>query len=382
MTPETELIEESVATEPEAELETTEATEPVEGEDTAPEPIAATEEVPGDNRVVPKYIKDLQATDPAGYKRAKEQFFQHRDFMAAFPEGPSAAKDVLKVMADIGGSEGLATIQQRAQQLDQMVDLAQKNPSAVLDELVQAAPGREAEVAARSIEHWRQNDSDGYERAMNGMVAQTMSNIRFDSQMDRALLLLEVGRTEDAAKVLNGIKEQVTAFGEAAAAPAKPKQQAGPDPNDQRAQELDTREAKMFDDALGQSIIAYRDPLILKEAEQWTKGMTLTDRQKGALVRDVTAGIGELLQKDAKWMTEYKTLSAKRDQAGTLRLYQDKAAKIAPDIVKNVSRELFGSPVSAARKVTPPAAKPAPKPSVTPMPGRKVDKFDEIYNSL
>jgi hypothetical protein len=339
------------------------------------------DDVEGDNRVVPKYIRDLQATDPKGYKKAKESFFQHRDFISAFPDGPTAAKEVLQVMADIGGAEGLAGLKTQAQELTALRELAVNAPENLAKSIAEASPNKVGEFALAGMSEYLARDPENYNRVLCGMVSDSLGSIKFESTLERAELLLEVGRTEDAVAVLKGLRETAGQFGKVAATPVQAKPQEN-NQVDQRSHELDKREASIFDNALASSIISYRDPFILKESAQWTKGKELTDRQKGSLVRDVTTEIGALLNKDAQWMKEYNAAVAKRDDKTAVRLYQDKVAKVGPEVVRLVSRELFGSPVAAAKPAVTPAVKPVPKPTIPgTYQGKKADKFDQIWEN-
>ena len=363
-----------------AEIEAGEGDDAGENEEIAADDDTTGEEVVGDGRVIPKYIKDLQASDPKGYKKAKEAFFQHRDFIAAFPEGPNAASRMLQTIADAGGAEGIATLQQQAAQLSELAQLARTNPAAVLQQISAAAPDRAEDVAVAAIGNWYQNNPESYDRMMAGVVAQSLKNIDFDSMMYRAQVELEVNRPENALAMLNQIREKVAGFGATATAAPKEQRQTQQRTEATAQSDLDTFKAQAFDEKLGGAIVAFRDPMIFREAEQWTKGMTLNDRQKGSLVRDVTESIGQMLQKDADFMRSYQAVSAKRDAEGALKLYQDKAAKIGPSIVKDVARELFGSPVSAAKKA-PVVVKATAKVAPSATTGRREDKFDAIWNS-
>jgi len=353
------------------ETEVVEAAEPVEAkeEEVTPEP----EETTGDHRTIPAHLREYFKS-PEG-KDAKSAWFERAAFREQFPDGPKQAQEVMQILAEYGGREGigdkfkeLAGSVEELKQLDQMVA---SGDSKVLDRFIQESPEGFVKLAPEVMSMFSRVAPEECNKMLCGVIANTLKSSNFDNQIDRAMLLLEVGRAEDAMKGLQGLKEWGGSYAQAAEAPSKPKQ--APEV-DKRVQELDQREAGMWQQSLNSRVGELGGSLISKELEPFTKGRELSDTKKELVMDGINNRVDKALRSNTEFQTKIQTFVKQKDTEGALKIYRSELMKIGPTIVASVARELLGSPKAPPPKVAPKIIKPV-------VPAKPVNRFDEIWNS-
>ena len=345
-----------------------EGVEPVEQE--APETQEAEEsDVTVDGRTIPAHLRELLKE----HKDVRTMWHERAAFRKEFPEGPKQAAEVMSILADIGGREGVETLKADVQEFKVSDQQMANGDPAVIQRMATNYPEGFAKLAPEVMTTWYQVDPEGCNKTLCGVIANTFATGRFDSQIERANLFLEVGQPDKAMAVLAEIQKWSQSFGEIA---KKPVEQKAP-PIDQRSQQLDVREANLFNQDLSSKIASFRDPLIEKELAPWIpKGQTLSETKRAMVQREVMRQAGELLKADTVFGKKWDAFLANKDADGATKLSRQKQMDILPNIVKDVARELLGSPVRKAPAVTPPTTA-----KVTPPPTSKAKTFDDIFNA-
>lgn len=317
------------------EIEPVEGAEPVEGI----EPDA--EEVAGDGRVIPQQYRDLFKQD----KTLKAMFFANREFMQQFPEGPNQAKEVMSIIAEIGGREGIDSLKGEARELKQIdAMLANGDPQAI-ERFAKQSPEGFAKLAPEVMNKWYAVDPEGCNRTLCGVIANTFRSGNFETNLFLAGKMLEVGKPEEALNILKGMQEWARSFSTEASKPAAIKEKPNTD-MDRRAQELDQRESQMWTENLTRSIVAARDPMIAKELEPFIKGRQLSETKREILQEAILKRASATMNADAAFTKSWNALIARKDTDGALKLSKSKMGEILPQMVAKVAREILGSPVA------------------------------------
>ena len=346
------------------------AVEPVEPD--APEPEEVEEpEAAIDGRTIPEHLKPILKE----HKELRTLWHERAAFRKEFPEGPAQAAEVMSILADVGGREGVETLKADVQGFKVSDQQMMSGDPALIQRMATSYPEGFTKLAPEVMTTWYQVDPEGCNKTLCGVIANTFATGGFSNQIERANLYLEVGQPEKAAQVLAEIQKWSQTFGEIA---KKPTEQKAP-PVDQRSQELDARESQLFNQDLGSKIASFRDPLIEKELAPWIpKGQTLSETKRAMVQREVLLEAGKLLKADTAFGKKWDAFTANKDADGAAKLSRQKQEEILPHIVKSVARELLGSPV---RKAPTAAAAPPVATRVTPPPTNKVKTFDDIFNA-
>lgn len=378
----------AVSTEPiETTVDTTEvedAAQPVEGEESAAETGAdgehqeSVEDVKGDGRTLPQYIRNMKATDPQGYKEAKALFFAKRDFDQNFPGGVQEARELIGFIAENGGKEGLLGFAAEAKDFQGLTEaMTTGNVQTVLDRVAEVAPEFIAQAAPEMMSRYYQADPEGCNRMLCGVVANTLAGANFDGVIDRIGLLLEVGRTEDALATIANLKQW--ADGIRAQASSAPQQRTAPK-NDQFAQrerELNDRETQQMVSNYRTQMTQFMEPMIREQAK--TLGYDLTDRQLQMLYKEVaTAADGAVGKEGLKLINSHLS---RKDVTNAVKMAQSRYGQVLPDVIKKEAGELFRMPTKAKPAVVA-TPKPDAKPKPTSSPSRAVDPFAERFGKI
>jgi hypothetical protein len=263
--PEVSSAEEVVEQVSEAQPEATEQQETVE------QP-----EVKGDERVLPQWIRNLKATDPAGFKEAKGQFFGKRTLDEKLKDFD--LDGIKGFLEEHGGRDGLTNVlgelKGKAEQYDGLLEKIESGNREVLADI---PPESLAKLAPAVAEEWSKVDPEGWGAAMSGIMASTIQANGVPLFLERMGMMLEFGKTEEAVKMLDQLKGWAGSFSEKAQAPRTTQAKQQPDKLSEREQALAKRESEVFMEDLRRDVDSFRDPLIMQgawillqaQAERW-----------------------------------------------------------------------------------------------------------------
>jgi hypothetical protein len=322
--------------------------------DPVEKPAAAAEEFTVDGRTIPANVREL-FKNPLGGKDAKAAWMERGEFRKTFPEGPRQAVEQAALLAEIGGKAGVDGLKGEIAEYKELDGLFLAGDRRAVDKLAELAPDGFSKLAPEVMAKWFQTDPDACNRTLCGIIAGTFRDGQFESQLERAALYLDVGKTAEAVAVLQGLQKWSRGFDTVAKAPVKVKEPAANAQADKRTQDLDAREAKLFFDDVNGKIYATRLELVNKElATYGPKGKdgklaAIEPAKREIFDAAIEREAGKRIGGDKAFNDELRRLEGKKDAAGIQKLTRAKMAEVMPDVVKVVSRLVLGSPVTKAR---------------------------------
>src|SRR5580692_2379137 len=194
---------------------------PTESEALETEPVVPEVEVKGDERVMPQWIRNLKAVDPAAFKEAKGIFFGKRSQDEKLKDFDlDGTKGWLE---EHGGREAivasLGELRGKAEELDGIAEKMQSGDPSLITSLAEAAPESIAKLGPVMSQEWQKVDPEGWGAAMSGVMAATIAQNGVPLFLERMSMALEFGKTEDAVKLLEQLKGLANGFAEKASAP-------------------------------------------------------------------------------------------------------------------------------------------------------------------
>jgi hypothetical protein len=348
---------------------------------------AATEDVQGDMRTLPKFIKDMQATDPAGYKAAKNDWFSLKDFRER--RGDLDFNRVKSFLDENGGWDGLELSKKetaaKLQEYEGLTEAVSKGDSAVLDRMAEVNPQGAVKIIADGIDRLASMDPDTYNGKLGAIFSTTIQQQGVPQRLEKMSWNLEaigdVIRANEQIQQIPGVVRAFNAlmadlgetskwaqsFGQMAQQPTQRQAPAQDEGKAQWEQEKAQWEQQQFTTAYQGEVKNWRTSAVDKELEsfyaQKKDDASLQDIARQTVVSRVT----ERMRTDKDFQTKLMALEARRDKDGALKLIQSREKAAIAEIAPQVGRSIFGQPKAkeepaAAPRTTARASTPAAPP--------------------
>lgn len=333
--------------------------EPIEGEGAEDRPEGdATEtveqnDVKGDERTLPRWIRDLKATRPEDFRAAKDHFFKQKEL-----EGKLKDFDLDGVkswLEEKGGRESLETafgeLEAKAQELAGINEaLSAGNPD-LIKEIAELHPESFGKLAEATLNQWSQTHPEDYSRVMSGIMSSTLQASGVPMFLEKMAMYLEVGKTDQLPAMIQQLQQWSKSFGEAAA-----KTPQAPPKNDQvsqREQSVAQKERQIYNDNYLGKLEAQRKPMIEEALKDYIAQRPDSPGTKDRAIKAAIESIESTLGKDQQFIKAVQAFHAKGDAEGALRLVKSREAKVLESVAKAVGEDFYG-------KLVP---KPTPKPA-------------------
>jgi hypothetical protein len=331
-----------------------------------PEP-APVEEVKGDERVMPQWIRNLKATDPAAFKEAKATFFGKRTLDEKLKDFD--LDGTRGWLTEAGGREAiesqLTELQGKAQELEGIASkMATGDPSLIAD-FVAASPEGFAKIAPVVVSEWARTDPEGWGHAMTGVLAATLTqeNQAGDSvasvikDIGIALRYADNEGVKAAVEKLQGWANGMITAGRSPL--QRPSSMNQPAKDDGRLKAVEQREQQLFNQEMGTAVDSFRQPLIAKELDSFFKRRPNDTDAKDLAINTVKSQVVERLKGDHKYQDSLNALWARKDRDGALKLIKSRETAAIQEIAPKVGRTIFGNPGGAAPVVQKQAGTPS-----------------------
>lgn len=363
-------VEENLESVDAGNIESTETTENIEGEQ--PEGVDDIEK-PEENKDAEdaELVKQLQEKGiPSKYKDLlkKDSFLRntvmgYKAFRSEFPGGIKEARESRDLIAEIGGKEGIATLQNDAQiisKLDKLI--VDGNPEAI-DAMIQSSREGFVKLMPSALEKFRESDAEQYNHVMGRVVFNTLQN---SPVVEAYRALVKAGDTESAKKLAefyNGIEALAAKQPEKKIDPERQKLEAEKKTFEESRQQEFTKgvssEMRTFNAKGLEADLAKQFKLAGKDYEAFKKKVpetviTMLEKANAELLKE--------MEKDATFVKQHNSLIASRNREKVLEMTQKKSSALIPEVVKKVYR-LFnapGAPVAGKKPATTTDGKPAP----------------------
>lgn len=312
-------------------------------------------EVEGDARTEPKWLRNMKATDPEGYKDAKAKFHTLRSLDEKLKDFDlDGTKSFLE---EHGGRESLATalteLQTKANELDAINQAIGEGKTEILDRIPADSLAKLAPAVAQK---WAEADPEGWGRAMSGIMAATIQSSGVPMFLERIGMFLEFGKTEEAKQAIAQLGEWAGNFQKQAAAPVTARPSKAPDVTQERQQ----WEHEKFTTQLTEVVESARTQEIEKSLETFISRRPKDVDAKELAIANVRQKVLERLNGDQEFKKSVNALIARRDKDGAARLIKARESKAIEEIAPKVGRTIFGQPAAAVVKPAPVVKKAAP----------------------
>ena len=370
----------------EAVLDTPEVVEPVEGAEPV-EPIQGGEqdsdeefaEIGGekrDMRKLPAYIRDMKETNRNGYRDAVARYW--RDVDTQKLTNGFDVKGTRAWLDEKGGREAfemtVSELQTKAQEFDGILGAIQSGDGSVASRLIEQAGENATPIATAVLNEWAKADPDAYRTVLGsvvdgalsssplpmgfervdmflGMLADTLNNQQIPESVKIAQTISAFSRVQGELKPM---REFLGSFRQQPGQTQAQQPQRGNPKVDQRAQDLDRREAEMFQTDLRRDVDTFRSGEIMRHLKA-LPGFKADDKETiDDAMRATTRDVSEQMAGDKTYQQQLNSLQQKRDKDGMMRLIKSREAKAIEQIAPRWGRKLFGQPGPQVKKQEPP----------------------------
>lgn len=313
-----------------AEPQTTEGQEPEAGK-------GGEEQVREDGRLIPKWMKELQAANPEAYKKAKGDLFELRDRRSVHPTA-QAARQEHDLVQSLGGPEGVATLREDAGVFKTAAQQFMKGDPAFVKDLFDEDPIAAALHVAPMLELYKQHDLAGFQSTLAREWDKEFQAVGFGSALGQLRDAVNAGKKEDAASILDGFIKWYNSIGEVARKAEDPRVKSL---LAERAKQHDTRQQTEQQEFLkGYKTEAINT--VLDEAsrvfDSFFKGRKLDAEDRTDLLRDAVTLANRTVEADKTFMEQRQGHLDRNDKHSAVQLTKARFAQALPDAVKKIAR--------------------------------------------
>ena len=282
------------------------------------------------------HYKKLMASqapeDKALASSIKDLFFAEKALKEKFPGGLKEIEERLAGFDKYGTPEQLESLQADAKTLEDIDTKWMNGDPAFMDELATLNAESFKKLAPVAINKFAQIDPEGYQRVMSGILSNTLSQAKMGDQLYLIAYHLKQGDAPGALALVGQIQEWMGKLDEAAK--SVPPQQAQPNQEfEHRQQQLEEREAELFNQSLTSEFNGWRDEQIKSAVNKLTKGAKIDPERYEIFSDRVRLELSKMLPQDfqEKWVRLYD----QKDKAALLKFAK---APIEANVSKAVAK--------------------------------------------
>lgn len=336
------------------------------------------EEVKGDERVIPQWMRELKAVNPAAFKEAKGLFFGKRTLDEKLKDFD--LDGTKSWLLENGGREGLVqTLQEReakAAELDSLNEAIAKGDPSIVAQIAENSPEAFPALAQAAFQQWQQRDPEGWTASMSGIMAATIQNAGVPMFLERMAMQLEFGKTQELQQSIAQLLNWAGSFQQRAAAPRQQAQPAAQAKNPERDAELQ-QARQIRNENYRSKVEAFRVPAIEKELGEYLKLRGDSPELREMAIDRVRADVAKQLAGDKNYQDALKKFESKGDIDGALKLISSREAQVIKDVAPKIGRVLFGQLKTAPKTEAPKTA--APKVSQVQRTATPANRADAIF---
>ena len=240
-------------------------------------------------------------------------------------------RGIKSTIEGLGGTDGIAELQARAELLEKMdAQMAEGRPE-VLDDI---PPEGFKRLVAPAIERLERLDPQSYNDTLRPHLVKSIAASGLPDSLNMLQYLLSRGDVPEATKQAKAIQDWISDLRNQASTRAQNDPRASD--IERREQALRTSETNQFKQGIAREAISQMNSQIEKQITSLFKGSNLSDGQKKDFAAGVYAGIEDALRQDKTYLDNVKAAIDKRDDR---RLKSYIASKL-PDLASRVAREL------------------------------------------
>jgi hypothetical protein len=321
--------------------ETAESGQP-EGGRTKPEG-----EVREDGRLIPKWMKELQQTNPEAYKKAKTDLFELQGRRSIHPTA-QAAREEHDLVQSLGGKEGVAKLRENDRFYSEAANQFLKGDPAFVKDLWEEDKIAAALHVQPMLDAFKQNDFEGYRTTIGRMQKQELDAVGFGPALRNLIDAVEKKDFESALNILvKGRDAQgnpsnfVSWYNSIHDIASKAEDPRVKSLLAERAKARDT-EAQTEQQNFLKSYRTEALNTVLDDAgkvfDQYFKGRKLDPEDRLDLLKDAVKLVNSKMEADKAFMEDRDGHLKLRDSHSALQLTKARFARELPEAVKRIAR--------------------------------------------
>jgi transposase-like protein len=295
------------------------------------------EPIKEDGRTIPKWVKDLQTSNPEAYKRAKADFFETRERRTIHPT-VQAARDEHDLVQSLGGQGGITELRENAGVFKTAAQQFLKGDPAFVKDLWDEDPIAAALHVAPMLETYKARDLAGYKSTVARLWDQEFQAVGFGNGIKLLMDAIKAKDFDGATGLANEFKAWYESIGNEARKAEDP-----------RVKSLLAERAKQVEDrAKGEQAEftkGFRTDAVNMAVEEagkvfdsFFRGRKLEADDRMDLLQDAIKLADRVLAADSQFMAQRQTHLDNGDKIKAVQLTKARLARELPEAVKKIAR--------------------------------------------
>jgi hypothetical protein len=337
----------------------------IEGEESSD--TETTEKFSG--RQITEAVKNAISQNPDSAKlfnQLKEAYFHNQAFTKAFPTAAEASS-VAQLIQDVGGVEGIASIQERITQFDAQDSLLREGNPEVLDAMFKDFPEGAAALAPAYLDKLSQINPEQFQSIIAPYTVVALMKNNFHEFI--AGMANETDPEKLQAYAKKGYEWFTKQYNDAKNSPyvTGAKANTGDSKLDQREAALNKRENDTFNNSITEKSKSITTPVINSETAKYAKIYKLSETQKSHFQAELHKAVAEDMKADKTYLkqAEIRYNSRTRTPETIANYVASEYNRRTKDLALQVASNIWGKAKSSSTQVTNVPRAEAPKTSST-----------------
>jgi hypothetical protein len=320
-----------------------------------------------------KTIAELKKTNPAAAKQLADNYFRRKAYETEFPT-VQAARQAKATLDSLGGDEGITEMQTEVEDYRNEIQQFANGDPALLEQLEKANPQSFDTAMTNGLERIvTSGDLTRFDNVMAGPMAARLRKAELPQSIAQAVEHVKKGEGQAAYDLLSNIDKWLKGLDGHAKKQLDMKTARNPEKeaNDRRAQELDSKEAKMYTDGVTSDVNRMNAPALRKVTADFFKAVKLSTQGQGRFNNQLTSEVWKAMQGDKAYMRAAQAIRKTGDRDRHARFVHAKFREVLPTVFRTLRNELYpsykpvvgrpggtnGAPAKKAAPGAPPPAK-------------------------
>lgn len=320
------------------------------------------EQTKEDGRVIPQWMKALQANNPEAYKKAKADLFEMRDRRSVHPT-IQAAREEHDLVESLGGTEGANALREDAGFFKEAASQFLKGDPNFVKDLWQEDKIAAALHVQPMLDAFKTNDLDGYRSTIAKVWQNDFQQVGFAPALQNLMAAIQgkdYANAESIAKSIQTWHDSILDVAKRAEDPRVKTLLA------ERARQHETREQSQHQEFLK----TYRTDTVNavyadgeKAFDSFFKGRKIDPDDRIDLIRETLAIANRAVMTDKDFITQRDKHLELGDSKAAQRLTKARYAREFTDAAKRVARRygVMSGPVKPSQQPKPNGQQPPPK---------------------
>lgn len=295
----------------------------------------------------------LKAIDPSlpGFIRDALQW--RSSLTKEFPGGVKEAVQLKTTLAEVGGVEGLQELRNSDAEWSALDQAYIEGKPEFVQRIAEGDPEAFARMVPLAIEQLAKTNGETFQHVMARVLVNTFDGAGLSNAVRSILQAIpeksDKGEANALHSALKEIYEYIESFRPIAQKVPEKKVDAKEQELTQREQRFQQQQAQALVRDVDRESITHRDSIIAREIKPFGDWQTMDPDRRGAVASWISQCIGQVLQKDRRFMDRRQNLIANGDRVNLAKLEKDKLTELVPDLVPKAAK-VFGVAKAAGKQ--------------------------------